>query len=223
MRSNKIAAIHLRRSGKSYREIEKTLGIAKSTLSGWFKKTPWSHKVKERLSQIARRQSSQRMKALIKKINRERKKVYRAARTAAENQFPSLKKFPLFIAGLMIYWGEGDRNLKNGMIRVSNTDPALLKLFYLFLQKYLPEITHRIRAYLVLYPDLNEENCKNFWSKNIEIPVDKFYKSTYIHGRHRTKKLGYGICTITVNNRAYKEKIYAWLNLIRGEVVNMRV
>lgn len=107
MRRDKNEAINLRRSGKSYREIEKNLNIPKSTLSGWFQRTQWSHKVKEKLSIIARRQASQRMKALVKKINRERQKVYHATRKAAEDQFPTLKENPLFIAGLMIYWGGG--------------------------------------------------------------------------------------------------------------------
>lgn len=223
MRQDKIKAIKLRRRGKSYREIEKILGIPRSTLAGWFQKIQWSRKIKERLSLITRRQASQRMRTLVEKINQKRQKLYHATRRAAENQFKELKGDPLFIAGLMIYWGEGDRKLENGAIRVSNTDPALLKFFYFFIKKYLHEISHNIRAYLVLYPDLDEEECKKYWSKNIEIPMERFMKSTYIHGRHLTKRLAYGICTITISSRAYKEKIHAWLNLMRSETVNMRV
>lgn len=109
------------------------------------------------------------------------------------------------------------------MIRVSNTDPAMLKLFSLFIKKYLREIAHHLRAYLVLYPDLDEATCKRYWSENVKIPVERFFKSTYIHGHHHTKRLGYGTCTITISSRAYKEKIHTWLNLMQSEVVNMRV
>jgi len=223
MRGDKIKAIQLRREGKSYRVIEKILGIPRSTLTGWFQKMQWSRKVKEKLSLIAQQQSRQRMKDLTDKINHERRKVYAFTKKTAENQYHTLRREPLFISGLMIYWGEGDRKLENGMIRVCNTDPAMLKLFHCFVRKYLPEISHLIKVYLVLYPDLNEKECKEYWSQNIEIPGEKFIKSTYIQGRSLTKKLEYGICTITISNRVYKEKINAWLHSIRSEVVNMRV
>ena len=222
MRQDKIKAINLRKAGKSYRDIEAALNIPKSTLTGWFQKTEWSRKIKKELSLVARQKSSRRMKALLGRIKETRQKEYALSRKNAHQEFAKLKKELIFIAGLMIYWGEGDKNLVNGRIRVSNTDPVMIKLFNIFIQKYLREIFYKTKAYLVLYPDLNEEECKKFWSANTGISVEKFIKSTFISGQHPTKRLGHGICTIIITSRVFKEKINTWLNLIRNEVIKMR-
>lgn len=117
----------------------------------------------------------------------------------------------------MIYWGEGDRKLENEMIRVSNSDSLMIKLFYTFLKKYLPEISLKAKIYLILYPDLNDDLCKNQWVKQVDILLNKFIKSSFIKGKGSAKKLIFGIGTLTVSSRLYKEKIITWLNLIKTE------
>ena len=44
-------------------------------------------------------------------------------------------KRDLFIAGLFMYWGEGTKTF-NTMTSVSNTDPAVLKLFIKWLNDF---------------------------------------------------------------------------------------
>lgn len=132
-------------------------------------------------------------------------------------EFDGYKNKPLFIAGLVAYWGEGDNKLADGVIRIANSDPLMLKLFYRFLKKYLPEISDRAKIYLVLYPDLNDHLCRRYWSEKIGLSLDKFFKSSYIKGKCPTKRLLYGIGTLTVSSRLYKEKIIAWIDLIKQE------
>mgnify|MGYP003395857131 CR=1 FL=1 len=47
----------------------------------------------------------------------------------------------------------------------------------------------------------------------IAIYKQQFKKSIYIKGRHSTKRLSYGVCTIVVNSRALKERLLKWLEL----------
>lgn len=223
MRLDKNKAIKLRHAGKSYREIEKKLGVPKSTLANWFKKENWSKLIKKQLSFAARKNASKRMAVMSKKKKQERKKLYQTIRRLAQRRFGKLKQEKLFISGLLIYWGEGDNKLENGIIRVTNTDPIMLKLFYLFLKKYFPEIFPKTKAYLILYPDLIEKKCIKFWSKKIGLKQNRFIRSQYIHGHHPTKRLTHGICTLVITNRAYKEKIIIWLELFKNEVLKMRV
>jgi hypothetical protein len=223
MRTDKNKATKLRKSGKSYGEIEKQLGVPKSTLTSWFRKENWSKSIKKRLSFIAIKNASKRMKIMSQKKKRERTKLYQSTKQLAQKQFRKISQEKLFLCGLVIYWGEGDSKLENGVIRVTNTDPVMLKLFHTFLKKYFPEISHKTKAYLILYPDLVDEKCKKFWSKKIGIKQNRFIKSQYIQGRHPTKRLDYGVCTITITSRAYKEKIIVWLELFRKEILKMRV
>ena len=43
-------AVKLRKSGNSYSEIKAELGVAKSTLSDWLNKKPWSDSIKKDLN-----------------------------------------------------------------------------------------------------------------------------------------------------------------------------
>ncbi len=223
MRGDKVKAMQLRKRGGSYRDIEDKLGVPKSTLASWFHHTSWSRSIKERLSEKARRHASLRMRKMALHKNEERRILYGEKKHEAEAQYRTFHKDSFFMAGLMIYWGEGDNKLENGVIRVANSDPIMLRFFYLFLKKYLPEICQKTKAYLILYSDLNERTCLRFWSERIGLPLDRFFKSHYITGRHPTKRLGHGICTVTITSRAYKEKINAWLTMTKEQIARMRV
>ena len=84
------------------------------------------------------------------------------------------------------------------------------------------EISKKAKIYLILYPDLNDKQCKEIWSKKVGISTDKFFKSTIIKGRCPTKRLSYGIGNLIIVNRAYKEIIINWVKLIKKENI-MRV
>lgn len=217
MRKDKKIAIQLRQKGKSYQEITASMGVPKSTLSNWFSGMPWSEKTKKYLSELARANAKKRMKIISHRRRNALKKDYHEKQIIAKKQFTEFAKERLFIAGLMVYWGEGDSKLANGAIRVANSDPLMIKLFYKFLKTYLPEISKKARIYLVLYPDLNDEECKKYWSKKVGMPLNRFINSSFITGRSSNKRLIHGIGTLSISSRSYKEKIIIWLNLIKQE------
>lgn len=218
MRNDKSKAIHLRKQGKSYREIVQLLHVSKGTISSWFQNEPWSQKVKTVLSQKAREGARKRMTIIAHKARRERVILYAHHRSVARKTFTKWKKTPLFVAGVIAYWGEGDKSLVNNIIRVTNVDSEMLQLFHQFIAEYLPAVQHKVHAYLILYPDLNDSVCKTHWSKKIGVPIDHFYKSHYIQGRHRTRRLPYGVCTIMIASRAHKEQMLEWVRLMQKEI-----
>ena len=217
MRQDKQTAILLRKSGESYKKISEITGVPKSTLSNWFSGVAWSEKTKKHLSELARANARERMTVISHKKREELRENYGRQRIIAKKQFKKFFKERLFIAGLMIYWGEGDNKLEDGVIRVANSDPLMIKLFYKFLKTYLPEISQKAKIYLVLYPDLNEATCQRYWSEKVGFSVDRFIKSSFIKGRCPTKRLAYGIGTITISSRLYKESIMSWLDLAKRE------
>ncbi|MBI2410266.1 MAG: helix-turn-helix domain-containing protein [Candidatus Kerfeldbacteria bacterium] len=219
MRKDKARAIDLRKQGKSYNEISAALHIPKSTLSNWFACVQWSQMTKQHLSIIHRERSRKRMKALTDDIREKRNAAYAKRRNEAKKMYPQYQQDRLFIAGLMLYWGEGDRKLQNGCIRLANSDPDMLLIFHRFLKKYLPTIYKKTKAYLILYPDLEDKAIKTFWSRHIGVSLDKFYKTHYIKGRHASKRLPYGVCTIIIRSREYKEMIDEWLQLAKSDFV----
>lgn len=213
MRDDKHIAIELRQRGKSYNKIAKELGVPKSTLSDWFSSFNWSQDIKKELTRKANYVARKRLR-LINKARREKWERWREkARQQARKDFNQLQKDPLFIAGIMLYWGEGDSKIENSMVRLSNTSPEMMRVFSLFLLNICGVSKEKIRMAMILYPDLNEKKCKHFWSTATGIPKNQFIKTQFIKGKHPTKRLSYGICMINVSSRELKEKIFVWIEL----------
>jgi len=213
MNPRKEEAIELRRSGKSYSDINKALCIPKSTLASWFKNEEWSMEIRDRLGKEQSLAFPKKLQAVIKANKEKWAKIHQNYRNQAKEEFTSLKDNPLFIAGLMLYWGEGDKGLKSGQVKLANTDPAMIKIFYSFLRDVIAVPVEKIHIWLLLYPDLLDNVQRNFWSKATGVPLYQFKNSVYIKGRHPTKRLSYGVCNIYVTSRELKEKILTWLDL----------
>lgn len=213
MRHDKQAAFELRRDGKSYKTISRELGIPLGTLAGWFKDMPWSRDIGDRLGRTESLSFPDKLKKIVAANKKRWIEWHESARNEAVVEFTELKNNPLFLAGLMLYWGEGDKSSKNSNVKFANTDPGMIRLYCLFLKKALNVPEHRIKIWLLLYPDLVENVQKNFWSRAIGIPLNQFNKSVYITGRHPIKRLSYGVCNVTVSSGQLKDKVIKWLEL----------
>jgi glycosyltransferase involved in cell wall biosynthesis len=213
MRNDKEQATILRKEGWSYRRLIKKLGIPRATLSDWFGHKKWSQDIKNSLNQKNLGASRARIIRLDKIRGENLKQIYKQAREEALEDFEKLKHHPLFVAGVMIYWGEGDKASKHGF-RVTNSDPLLVKIFLEFLRKICLNDEKRIRAWVLIYPDLNASSCENYWSKQLGLSRKNFTKSIMIQGRHKTKKVVHGICTLSYSSRFLKEKMLVWMSLL---------
>lgn len=221
MRNDRHLAIKLRKQKKSYNEISKELGIPKSTIHYWFKENPWSEKIKKELMKKVLKLRRKQLKMMAGANKKKWEEWHIQCQQEAIKEFPSLKNNQLFLAGLMLYWGEGDKQLRNGIVRIGNIDPELIKLFYLFLTRALGIPEEQIYIKLTLYPDLEEKKYKRFWSNLLSVPITQFKNSITILGRHPTRRISYGICSIEVYSRKLKEKILIWIKLY-SDVLNKK-
>ncbi|MCG2700241.1 hypothetical protein L6274_04280 [Candidatus Parcubacteria bacterium] len=222
MRNDKHLAVKLRKKGLSYNKISKELGIPKSTMHYWFKDLKWSKVIKKDLTEKAKIQSTRRLRAVIKAQRKrwgDRRKKFRED---AIKEFPILKSNPLFLANLMLYWAEGDSNVRSSCTRLSNTDPKMIRIFSNFLRYVCSIPRERIRVMMILYPDLDEKTCMKFWSRASCVPKNQFYKTQFIYGRHPTRRLSYGVCLISVTGGELREKVSVWTDLYQKELKNMR-
>lgn len=218
MRSDKDIAVKLRKMGKSYNEIRKEIGVPISTLSDWFRNQKWSNNIAIELSEKVRLQSIIRLKNLNKIRGTNLDLIYKDAQSEAFEEFNELKYHPLFIAGVVIYWGEGDKASKNNF-RISNSDPLMVRLFLDFLRKICRVDEGRIRAGLLVYSDIDKIEAVRFWSQKIGLSEKQFIKSTVIIGRHKTKKIRYGICVLTYSSTFLKKKMMKWIELLSENFV----
>lgn len=217
MRKDKNKAISLRKNGKSYTEIRAELGVSVATLSDWFHGQDWSHTLSKRLNDKYLASNKARIVRLDKIRGENLSRLYQEARDEARQEFQLLKNHPLFVVGVAIYWGEGDKVSTSGF-RISNSDPSMIRVFRKFLVDVCNVDQKRIRASLLIYPDLIEEECKEFWIQNGGLQANNFTKSTTIIGKHKKRKVQHGVCSLVFSSRFLKEKMLVWIRLMAEEL-----
>ncbi|MEK7228201.1 MAG: hypothetical protein AAB681_02505 [Patescibacteria group bacterium] len=214
MRQDKDKAFELRRAGKTYRQIQSELGISISTLSDWFRDVPWSKHLKVIYTNKtwSKEQHSLMHIARINKLDA----LYKKSEEEAARDYKEYRKESLFWAGLMIYAGEGDKRSKH-LVRVTNTEFYLHKIFIDFSIKYLDITREKLRCSIIIYPDLNESLCREMWSNILQIPRKQFHKTQVIQGKEKVKRLQYGIGMSIISSTVLKKKLLVWLSLAQDE------
>lgn len=214
-------AIALRKSGKSYSEIKNLLNIPKSTLSDWFSREKWSESIKAEIN----KKSSQKSTARILLMNKQRalNKVDRDNEylKEADAEYKNLKKDPLFIAGLSIYWGEGEK-FGNWRVAIINSDAKMMQVAISFFRIILKVPEDKIRAGLFLYEDLDQEKTQKYWSEMLALPAKQFIKTHVLKSKARVgkKRSVYGMCNIYVCGVKFKTKVMRWIELFHIDIIS---
>lgn len=126
-----------------------------------------------------------------------------------KNRF-NKKELELKGLGLGIYWGEGDKSSNNTSVRLSNTDPFLIKKFREFLRKIYQVKEEKFSYGLILFNDIKKSKAVNFWKKHLGIKRKQLGKITIIPPQGKgtyKKKSKYGVLVIIFTNKKLKEQI----------------
>ncbi len=190
--------------------------MSKATLSEWFSQKEWSAEIRENLSKKLIQTNAESLKNLNRIRGERLNKLYIEAKDDAETEFQTLKTNPLFLAGMFLYWGEGDKANKY-QVRISNSEPAIVKIFLSFLENICGVPKDRIWLSVIGYLDMNINETECFWSEKVSLDRDNFQKTMIIPSRSKVKKLAYGTAVAGVSSRFLKEKVLVWLALLEKE------
>jgi transcriptional regulator with XRE-family HTH domain len=205
-------AVGLRKRGFTLAEIAKYCDISKSTASLWLKDKAFSTEITKQNLKRASVENVKRLKLMNKTRQIEREKKYAEAIKAAETEYRHYKKEPLFIAGLMLYVGEGD-NTHRRLIRIANARIEVHKIFLRFAIEFLGVPKEKVRFWILLYPDLSEEKCMRKWAKELALPYQQFYKSQVIPGKSKKRTLQHGVGNTIIGSTVLKYKLNRWIEL----------
>lgn len=201
-------AIRLRLQGYTYGQIKRELNLAKSTLSDWLKNLPLSEDTIKRLSknrEIARDIRIERFRQTAK--NKRLLRLTKLFNTQKKRLLP-LSERELLMAGLFLYWGEG--NKQRGRVAISNTDPRVIQFAMYWMNKILKVPKHKMGILLHLYSDMDIQQETEFWAQTLGIPQEQF-KTPYIKKSTREgltyKGFGHGTCNLICLDSALAEKI----------------
>ena len=213
-------AITMRTQGMSYNQIKSTLKVSKSTLSVWLRNFPLSP---ERLKEL------QHSDARIEKyrVTMQKKREDRLAGYLEEEimKWGSISERELFIAGLFLYWGEGNK-ANRSVVSINNTDPSLMQFALHWFLNSLRVPKSKIQVFLHLYDDMDVKKELSFWSKKLNIPLKNFVKP-YIKKSTRSsldqKGYGHGTCGIRVYGTERKERMLMSLKAISEDYKQKRL
>lgn len=205
-------ALTLRREGKSYSQIKKELKISKSTLSVWLRKYPLTKQQLHLLRDVSEVRIEKFRQTMRDKRERKLKLYYEEQK---QNLLP-LSERELFIAGLFLYLGEGNKASRSAL-GIYNTDPSIIQFSLLWLTKCLGIPKTKIRVSLQLYNDMDIAQTLTFWRKALLLPKSSFTKP-YVKKSLRSsidhKGFGYGTCGLIVHDTILKEKILMAMKVV---------
>ena len=228
MRKDRHIAFKLRLKGKSYTEIYRTLGIPKSTLSGWFSDVVLSDDVRKRIERRGRK------KAIEGLIRRNKKQTSLAIARAlqirrdAADVIIAISNENLLFLGASLYWAEGykmpvvrnGRELTHHVVSLTNSDPLLIKIFLRFLREYCSVPEEKIKASIRIFQHHNERELFDFWRKVTGIQPQNFWKTYYgiskssLHKRP-FNRLPHGVIQISVGDTRLFHRIMGYIEGIK--------
>lgn len=168
----KLAAIKMRKQGKSVPEIATKLNVAKSSVSVWVRNVPLSPTAEKRLlKKISTGQLAGGKSRHNAVIIREATYLQLALDEIKKTTFT--KQHHLNYCAL-IYWCEGAKSAN--CVDFTNSDPQLVDLFLRLFRSCFALTESKLRVSLHVH-DYHDTNTQiNFWSEVTRVPKQQFIK-----------------------------------------------
>jgi hypothetical protein len=121
----------------------------------------------------------------------------------------------LFVAGVALYLGEGDKT--NPSLIVTNSDVRVLKLWVRFLDQVCDVPASRLKGHIDYYEDIDYSSVLGFWSEQLSIPAANFERPTLkigrsADGRRKGRRSPYGTAHVKFHDARLKARMLAWID-----------
>jgi hypothetical protein len=205
----------LRRHGLTYGEIRALIPVPKSTLSGWLRDIRLSA---EQVEAIKARTGPGTRRGIPIDTQWRRRDEIRAIVADARTFARARLEDSFFVAGVVLYWGEGSKT--RNFVDLTNSDPAALRLFIAWVRAYLGRDTE-FQLGLHLHQGNDEEAAKRYWRGELRMPGAPFGKS-HIKAEgtgHRKNHLPFGVCRVRTRRAADNwHRVMAWIEIVASEL-----
>lgn len=210
----KEKALSLRVKGLSYDEILVHVPVSISTINLWCRNVPLSLKQRKRLKE---RITTGSVKARANWI--EKRRVHKIHMlTSIENQTKGevglLTKRDRFIAGILLYEGEGDKTQER--VGLANSNPAISLFAMNWMCEFLNIDRSAFKVHLYLHVGLNERRAREFWAKTLQISPQQI---TYVYRpkprkSHKGNVHKFGVSSIRYHNKMAHRRIMGWVRAV---------
>lgn len=209
----RATAIRLRLESRySYSRIRQELGVSKSTLSYWLKEFPLTKAEILKLQKDGWSKAEAGYEKYRRTMGELRARKEVVVKNEFLNRFKSISDNELFIAGLMIYYAEGDKKNQNRIV-LANTDYRMIKFFINWQKRFLQIEDNKFKVQLHLYENMNIKTEFEFWQNKLNIPKNQFYKiqirPNKVNSFSYSESYRHGTCSLFVLNSEKKMKLMA--------------
>lgn len=166
--SAKEQVINLRKQGYSYNLITAKIPVSKSTLSVWLAQIPYTP------NQVVLDRIGNSRAAATKAKHELKLQSYAEAKLLAKTDTGTISRRDLFMLGVALYIGEGQKNDTVGII---NSDPRVITLAMRWLQECYRVPLESFTLAIHLYSDNNRLASLRYWSEQTDIPQSQFGKT----------------------------------------------
>jgi hypothetical protein len=217
--NKKQRAIDFRKKGLSVKDISKRLNAAQGSVSTWVRSVVLSPAQKLALKNYChspevverRRQSRLHNQSVKRKI----------CMDLAADEIGRLNTEMLKVAGVALYWAEGAKT-KIGVSRLTNSDPALIKLAMRFFREICKVPESRFRGHIHIHSADAVNRSERYWSEVSQIPLKQFYKTYSIPSKaskHKRLTLPFGTFEIGVCDVGLHLKILGWIEGLKRQTI----
>lgn len=201
------SAIELRKLGKSVREIAKTLGVSKGSVSSWVKDVRLTDIQVEVLNSCRGKYLGVAHKVFVENSRINRLNYQQEGRQKARENESDHK------AMCMLFWAEGSKT-KNSCI-LTNSDVRMMVYFVSLLKKFFVLQNENFTVNIKVHIDngISLEDIENWWLDKLQLPKSCLRKASVDHRvvsgkKGRKNRLHYGVCSVHVNETRVVQHIF---------------
>lgn len=165
-----------RETGASLRDLEKMFSVPGTTISRWVRDIKIDDPNYRRHEAMVE-ETRNKYKNLVGKIN--------------------INKDLARLLVAVLYWCEGSKYPSSNVLAFSNSDQTLVSSFLGLLRRGFEIDENKLRAHLQLHTTHHQKRVLKYWSRLLDIDVNRFYKPTITNPTKTMKRRNYlGTCTI---------------------------
>jgi predicted transcriptional regulator len=208
------AARRMRSEGHSIKAIASALQVSKASVSTWVRDIELTQEQRNRLSQNGRSVDAiERRRATRIAATQER---HRTIIDEAKLDIKNLTKRELFLIGIALYWGEGNKKGKK-VLGLANCDPLLIRIIMRFFREICDVPEEKFRGHIHTFSHLNAQEAEEYWSSISGIPRTQFFKTYSKPSRATTGKKDsqpYGTFQVYVSDTILFLKVQGWIEAL---------
>ncbi|MFJ6528857.1 hypothetical protein ACIQMZ_26770 [Streptomyces longwoodensis] len=175
-------ARELRLQGHTYDQIQRELGVSKSSISLWVRDLPKPERRRstEEASAIARRGWEARL--------RQREEERRHVKAAARQAVGKMTDREVFLTGVALYWAEGAKDkpyARRERLHFINSDPNVIKFFLRWLDT-LGVDRERLRLRVSIHESADVTGAEQFWADAVGVERSALQKAILKKHKPRT-------------------------------------